>query len=176
MQVRNAATKVTATVVKWVYGVDHQLEQAVSKVGPGVQHVDPAVRGPGKKKKPVCWPISADPKIKKTTKEPPKNLHLYRVTRFSTSILCTKDSTWATQEQAKTVSLNFSFSRRNSLIKFENHVSRVRVVNNHADTRFSRISSRKRKISRNCFLPVHMGPRQSFLINKSVEKVVTLSL
>ena len=70
---RNAATKVTATVVKWVYGVDHQLEQAVSKVGPGVQHVDPAVRGPGKEKKPVCWPISADQKIKKATKEPKKS-------------------------------------------------------------------------------------------------------
>jgi hypothetical protein len=47
--VRNVATKVTATVVKWVYGVDHQLEQPVSKVGPGVEHGDAAVRGPATK-------------------------------------------------------------------------------------------------------------------------------
>jgi hypothetical protein len=48
-KVRNVATKVTATVVKWVYGVDHQLEQPVSKVGPGVEHGDAAVRGPATK-------------------------------------------------------------------------------------------------------------------------------
>jgi hypothetical protein len=48
--VRNAGTKVTATVVKWVYRVDHQLEQPVSKVCPRVEHGDAAVRGPGHKK------------------------------------------------------------------------------------------------------------------------------
>ncbi len=48
-KVRNVSTKVTATVVKWVYGVDHQLEQPVSKVGPGVEHGDAAVRGPANK-------------------------------------------------------------------------------------------------------------------------------
>ena len=98
-------------------------------------------------------------KSKRQQRSPPKTYIFTESRDFLPLILCTKDSTWATQEQAKTVSLNFSFSRRNSLIKFENHVSRVRVVNNHAYTRFSRISSRKRKISRNCFLPVHMGPR-----------------
>ena len=34
-----------------------------------------------------------------------------------------KDSIWATNKQAKTVSQTFSFSRRYSIAKFENHVS-----------------------------------------------------
>ena len=40
------------------------------------------------------------------------------------------------------------------------------VVNDYTDTRFLRISSRRRKRSQNSFLSVHMGPRWRFLIKK----------
>ena len=38
----NVATKITATVVERVDGVDHQLEQAVSEVRPAVEDGDPS--------------------------------------------------------------------------------------------------------------------------------------
>ena len=37
-------------------------------------------------------------------------------------------------------------------------------VVNYADTRFSQVSSRTQKISRNRFLPVNLGPRWSFFL------------
>ena len=93
---------------------------------------------------------------------------------------CLKDSTWAPYEQAKTVSRTFSFSRRYSrktcvrvVNKYADTVSAystttptscqrsqrlrghlVSVVSDYEDTRFSRISTRKRKKFAKPFLPV----------------------
>ena len=83
------------------------------------------------------------------------------VTRFSTSIFCSKDSTWDPHDQAKTVSRNFSFSGRYSITTFENLVFGYSRLCGH-------------KFIAKPFLHVYKGTRESvqywykkkFILNK----------
>ena len=78
-------------------------------------------------------------------------------------------------EQAKIVSQTFFIFAK--IFDHKVRKSPFRVVNDYADTtRFTRISLQQRKISRNRFGMFIWGPGGVYLIEKSVENLVTLSL